>query len=63
MNEDAKKRQRKKIDPCWWEGKLAELENAISLRFFQSRATVAGEDQKSYEEGAKYALLSDWDYN
>jgi hypothetical protein len=41
---------------------LAGLENVISLRLFQSRATVAGEDWKSYEK-AKYALLSDWDYN
>jgi hypothetical protein len=45
---EGKKMQRKgrgrKSTPCQREGKLAGLENVISLRLFQSRATVAGED-------------------
>jgi hypothetical protein len=44
---EGKKMQRKgrgrKSAPCRREGKLAGLENAISLHFFQ-KVTVAGED-------------------
>jgi hypothetical protein len=38
---------------------LAGFANALSLHFLQSEATVAGEEEKSYKEGAKYALLSE----